>query len=95
MWVIEEHVCAVMYGIPFNAVPPIICVIAVLFVTKQLNLFPVKGGISENYSPKKIMSGEVVYYKFCSMPFGAYCQILEDDQPQNILAARTQGALVL
>ncbi len=39
--VIKEWVRAVMYGMPFNAVPPIICISAVLFVTKQLNLFPV------------------------------------------------------
>ena len=65
--VIKERVCAVMYGMPLNA-PTIIVVSAVLFVTKQLNLFPVKGGISANYSPKQIMSGEVVHYKFCSIP---------------------------
>ncbi len=62
--VIKEQVRAVMYGMPFNAVPPIICVSAVLFVTKQLNLFPVKGGILAYYSSKPIMSGEVVHYKF-------------------------------
>ncbi len=50
--VIKERVRAVMYGTPFNAVPPIICISAVLFVTKQLNLFPVKGGILANYSLK-------------------------------------------
>ncbi len=93
--VIKEWVCTVMYGMPFNAVPPIICVSAVLFVTKQLNFFPVKGGISANYSPKQIMSGEVVHYKFCSLPFGAYCQISEEAQPRNSLAPRTQGALAL
>ncbi len=50
--VIKKQVRAVMYGMPFNAVPLVICVSAVLFVTKQLNLFPVKGGILANYSPK-------------------------------------------
>ncbi len=43
--VIKERVRTVMYGMQFNAVPPIIRVSAVLFDTKQLNLFPVKGGI--------------------------------------------------
>ena len=93
--VIKEWVRAGMYGMTFNAVPPIIWVSAVLFVTKQLNLFPVKGGILANYSPKQIMSGEVVHYKFCSLPFGAYCQISEEAQPRNSLAPRTQGALAL
>jgi hypothetical protein len=44
-------------------------------VTKQLNLFPVKGGISTQFSPKQITNGKVVHYKFCSVPFGQYCQI--------------------
>ncbi len=93
--VIKEWVCAVMYGMSFNAVPWIICVSAVLFVTKQLSLFPVKGGISANYSPKQIMSGEVVHYKFCSLPLRACCQISAEAQPHNSLAPRTQGALAL
>jgi hypothetical protein len=41
------------------------------------------------------MSGEVVHYKFCAMGFGRYCQIHEEDQPQNNLAARMQGAISL
>ena len=40
---------------------------AVLFVVKQLNLFPVKGGLLSKLSPKQIMPGEVVQYKFCAM----------------------------
>jgi hypothetical protein len=93
--VIKERVRTVMYGMQFNAVPPIICISAVLFVTKLLNLFLVEGGILANYSPKQIMSGEVVHYKFCSLPFGAYCQISEEAQPRNSLAPRNQGALAL
>ncbi len=80
---------------PFNSIPARMLIHAVLFVTKQLNLFPVKGGLSSRLSPKQIMSGEVVHYKFCVMGFGRYCQIHEEDQPQNNLAARTQSALSL
>ncbi len=67
----------------------------VLFVTKQLNLFPVKGGVSTQFSPKQIMTGEVVHYKFCSVPFGQYCQISEEGTPRNSLAAWTQGAIAI
>ncbi len=83
------------YSLPFNALPPKVLTHAVLFVTKQLNLFPVKGGISAQFSPKQILMGEVVHYKFCSMPFGQYCQISEEDAPRNSPAARTQGAIAL
>jgi hypothetical protein len=44
---------------------------------------------------KQIMSGEVVHYNFFAMGFGRYCQIHEEDQPRNNLAARTQGAISL
>jgi hypothetical protein len=67
----------------------------VFFVVKLLNYFPAKGGVSDHYSPKAIMSGEVISYKQYSMPFGTYCQVPEQDMPRNSLAARTQGAISL
>ena len=93
--VIKERVRAVIYSIPFNALPARMLTHAVLFVVKQLNLFPVKGGLLSCLSPKQILSGEVIDYKFCSMGFGRYCQIHEEDQPRNSMAARTQGAISL
>ncbi len=54
-----------------------------------------KGGLSSKLSPKQIMSGKVVRYKFCAMGFGRYCQIHEEDQPCNGIVARTQGAISL
>ena len=93
--VIKERVRAVVYSMPVNALPPLVVVHAVLFVTKQLNLFPVKGGISTQFSPRQIMTGEVVNYKFCSVPFGCYCQISNEGTPRNSMLARTEGALAL
>jgi hypothetical protein len=72
IWVIKERVRVVIYSIPFNSLPARMLVHAVLFVTKQLNLFPVKGGLLSKLSPKQIMLGEVVHYKFCAMGFGQY-----------------------
>ncbi len=43
--VIKERVHAVVYSMPVNALPPLVLVHAVLFVTKQLIFFPSKGGI--------------------------------------------------
>jgi hypothetical protein len=95
IWVIKERVRAVIYSIPFNSLPAWMLVHTVLFVMKQLNLFPVKGGLLLRLSPKQIMSGEVVQYKFCAMGFGWYCQIHEEDQPRNGMVARTQGGISL
>jgi len=43
--VIKERVHAVRYSVPCNALPTLVTTHSVLFVTNQLNLFPVKGGI--------------------------------------------------
>jgi hypothetical protein len=95
IWVIKEQVQAVVYLMPFNSIPLIMLIHAVMFVTKQLNLFPVKGSVSACFSPKQIMSGESAMYKFCAMGFGQYCQIHEESQPWNSLAVKTQGAISL
>jgi hypothetical protein len=75
IWVIKERVRAVIYSIPFDSLPAQMLVHAGLFVTKQLNLFPMKGGLSSKLSPKQIMLGKLIHYKFCVMGFGRYCQI--------------------
>ena len=81
IWVIKERVCAVVYILPVKALPPTVLAHAALFVTKQLNLFPLKEGILTRFSPKQIMTREVVRNKFCSVPFGQYCQISKEDTP--------------
>jgi hypothetical protein len=65
----------------------------VFFVVKLLNYFPAKGGVSTQFSPKTIMSGQTLNYKQCSLPFGTYCQVHEEDGPCNSLIARTTGAI--
>ncbi len=70
IWVIKKRVRAVIYSIPFNSLPAWMLVQAVLFMTKQLNLFPMKGGLSSKLNPKQIMSGDVIHYKFCAMGLG-------------------------
>ena len=62
--VIKERVRAVRHSLPFsNILPAQITTHMVFFVTKLLNFFPVKGGILDQYSPKIIMSGEIINYR--------------------------------
>jgi hypothetical protein len=70
---IKERARAIIHSIPFNALPEMVLIHMVLFVAKQLNLFPVKGGLSAHFSPRQIMSGDVTDYKNCNMGFGQYC----------------------
>ncbi|MGL6130279.1 MAG: hypothetical protein ACRCZ9_01525, partial [Fusobacteriaceae bacterium] len=92
---IKERVRAIRHSLPFNTVPTVIVTHMVFYVVKVLNNFPVKGGVSENYSPKTIMSGETIIYKQYTLPFGTYCQVHEEDKPRNSMAARSQGAISL
>jgi hypothetical protein len=95
--VIKERVRAVRYSVPCpcNALPALVRIHSVLFVTKQLNLFPVKKGGISGWSPRQIMTSEVVHYKYCSIPFGCYCQISEEGMQCNSMLARTRGAIAL
>jgi hypothetical protein len=67
----------------------------VFYAVKLMNYFPAKGGVSEIYGPKTIMSGKIIDFKKFSLPFGTYCQVHEEKLPQNSLADRTLGAISL
>jgi hypothetical protein len=68
----------------------------VLNVVKLLIFFPTKGGISDTLSPKTIISGETLdYKKHLSLQLGQYCEVHEEENPQNIQITRTKGAISL
>ena len=93
--VIKEQVRAVRHSLPFSNIPVHITTHMVFFVTKLLNFFPIKGSILDQYSPKAIMSGEIINYKQYCLPFGSYCQVHKEDLPRNSMEPRTQGAISL
>jgi hypothetical protein len=65
----------------------------VFYAVKLLNYFPVKGGVSEIYGPKAIMSGKVLDFTKFSLTFGSYCQVHEEKLPRNSLVNRTLEAI--
>jgi hypothetical protein len=91
--VVKERTRAVRHSVPFTAIPMKMITHMVFFVVKMLNYFPAKGGVSTQFSPKTIMSGQTLTYKQCSLPFGTYCQVHEENGPRNSLVARTSGAI--
>ena len=91
--VVKERTRAVRHSIPFTQNPVKMLTHMVFFVVKLLNYFPAKGGVSDYHSPKTIMSGQMLNYKQCSLPFGTYCQVHEEDGQRNSLIARTSGAI--
>jgi hypothetical protein len=94
--VVKERARSCRHGLPFQRVPKIMTIHIVFNNVKMLNFFPPRGGISENISPKTIMSGEVLdYKKHLCLPIGQYCQVHEEETPRNSQVARTKGAISL
>ena len=94
--VIKERARATRHSLPFKVVPIIVLIELIYFSTMWINAFPPKGGVSENISPRGIMTGiQFDYGKHCRLPFGSYVQAHEEPNPTNTQAARTVGAICL
>jgi hypothetical protein len=94
--VVKERCQATRHSLQFETIPKLMMIHIVLNVVKLLNSFPTKGGVSDTLSPKTIMSGETLYFKkHLSLQIGQYCQVHEEDTPQNSQVARTKGEISL
>ena len=61
-------------------------------VVMWFNNFPVENGISTRYSPREIILRHKLDYKHhCRAPFGAYCEVHEDNSPTNSMKSRARG----
>lgn len=59
-----------------------------------LNAFPPSDGVSQEYGPRAIITGnDLDWQRHCQVEFGAYVQVHEEHD--NSLAPRTTGALAL
>jgi hypothetical protein len=93
--VVKERVRSIQHSLPFQTIPKSILTYMVFYAVKLLNYFPAKGGVSEIYGPKTIMSGNIIDFKKFSLPFSSYCQVHEEKLPCNSLVNRTLGAVSL
>jgi hypothetical protein len=58
--------------------------ILVMEITKKSNYFPPKGGTSKYFSPRMIMTKEMLDYEsYCKIPSGMYVQEHEGKQQPN------------
>ncbi len=93
---IEERIRAAYHRLPFKAIPKLMLRTLMLVATSQLNWFPAKGGISPYFSPHTIMTQRHIdYNKHCTIPFGAYVQAYNQNDPTNTNAPRTLDAIYL
>jgi hypothetical protein len=93
---VKERCRETRHSLPYERIPKLVTIHIVLNVVKLLNFPPTKGGVSYTLSPKTIMPGETLdLKKHLSLQIGQYCQVHEEDTPQNSQVARTKGAISL
>jgi hypothetical protein len=56
---IKERVHAIYNSMPYSKIPHVMIRYLVLYVTRMLNQFPAKGGVSPYFSPQAIVTGEI------------------------------------
>jgi hypothetical protein len=94
IWVVKERARAIWSTLPFNKIPNRMIVELVTFVVLWLKAFPPSSGVSKTYSPRTIMTGTTLdYSKHCKLPFGAYVETHEENNPTNIMNERTRSAM--
>eukprot|EP00978_Attheya_sp_CCMP212_P000843 scaffold1766_cov39-Attheya_sp.AAC.3 len=93
---IKERIRAAYQRLPYKAIPRIMIRYLAMNQVSQLNLFPVKGGISKYYSPRMILQqSNLDYNKDCTVPFGAYVQANHETVKSNSNVTRALDAIYM
>ena len=94
--VIKERFRTAYYRLPYSKIPKTMIKYLAMKVTSDLNLFPVKGGVSDFYSPNVILSRQNLdYKKHCRYEFGSYVQASQVNNPSNTNRPRTIDGIYL
>jgi hypothetical protein len=82
--VIREHCRGIICTLPYTQIPQIMLIYLLYHVVMWLNNFPVANGISDRFSPHRILQHNKLEVKYhCIAPFGSYCKVHEDNAPTN------------
>jgi hypothetical protein len=94
---IKEPIRAPYQCLPYKATPPIMIRYLAMNQANQLDLFPVKGGVSSYYSSHMILNQtNLDYTKDCTVPFGACVQANHETvKTTNSNVTRTLDAIYL
>ena len=85
---------AIYNTLPFHKIPARLVIKMAKTAVFWLNAFPVARGVSQDLSPRTIMTGQQVDYKrHCRYQFGEYVQTHEEHN--NSMIPRTVGAIAL
>ena len=93
---IAERYRATFHDLPYKMIPKLMIQYLCMVSTKQLTWYPVKGGISEYFSPHVILGGRPLdYNKDFKSSFGQYVLANHEDKPYNTPKARMIDAIYL
>ena len=94
--VIKERFRSLFHRLPYKCITKQMVKYGAMECVRWLNSFPTKGGISNYYSPRTIITGRTIdYNKHCVIPFGSYVQASQENNPTNTTAPRTIGCIYL
>jgi hypothetical protein len=94
--VIKERARGTISVLPYQMLPKLLIIKLMHFCLMWLISFPVKSGISEKYSPRKLVSKHKLDAELhCKSPFGSYCEIHTDPDITNTMEPRTRWAICL
>ena len=80
----KERSCAFRHSLTFNQIPKLMTIHAILNITKMLNYFLMKQGISSELSTCSILTGESLdYKKHLTLHPVQYCEVYENEGPKN------------
>ncbi len=66
------------------------------FCVMWMNLFPVRSGVSDKWSPHELVSRHKLDAKLhCRAPFRLYCEVHVDPENTNTMDPRTKWAICL
>ena len=94
--VVKERARAIINTLPYPKLPKRMIVELMYFVTMWLNSFPVKGGISQKWSPRELLRRHKLDARLhCKAEFGAYCEVHDEPTPTNTMQRRTHATICL
>ena len=91
---IKERTRASYNSVPFKRIPALMVIEMVKHSVFWRNAFPAENGISDELSPRAIVTGSAIdYNRHCKYELGEYVQTHEEHD--NSMGARTVGAIAL
>ena len=80
--------------LPFNCLHKTILINMIYFYILWLNVFPVKNGVSQEFSPRSIvLQTNMSWKKHCRIKFGDYAGVHDEPDPINAISPHTHPSI--